>query len=285
MPVSLVALNTNRFQEFRCPKLGYYTACFAYVLVSIGYSTVAPANEPVRNDEPHAPVVSPDHRKFLSRTAERTIRDASANRPMYAPTYVPEELNGFKAEVVVRLRHQGFMLAAGVGGPGPIAVATRDAALTAIKQVLNQNLHDRSRINQLLTEIEVVGVATSLQIDTDWTKPGALDAYIEPGIHGMVLSGPKGTKRFLPTELHTSDVRLSDALTRLAMQTHGSSGNLTEGTLLRFRTAHWYQTPGSAEIVSLVRGLSYVRAEAVNPERLDETIAKLAEYMAYRQRT
>jgi len=54
--------------------------------------------------------------------------------------------------------------------------------------------------------------------------------------------------------------------------------------LSRFRTAHWYQPRGGAEIVSLFRGMTLVKPGAVTARGLDDAIARLAEYMAYRQK-
>ena len=229
------------------------------------------------------PAISDTHRRFLSRLAHRTIRDAVLGRDMYEASYVPAALESLNVEVVVRVRERGYLLAAGVGGPLPVAQATRDAALVAAGMMMDGRRCDVDLLNRLLIEIEVVGPAEPLIIDGDWTRPRAVDLFIEPGVHGMAILGPRGRHRFCPTEVFTSDTVLADALEELAKKTHGDSSQLSNVQLMRFRTVHWYQPPQSDNVVSLHRGMTLVPPEAVSPEVLDETIARLAEYMVYRQ--
>ena len=82
--------------------------------------------------EPPVPVISDTQRSYLAQLARRTMRDAVLGRGKYEPSYVPDELQQTQAEVVVRLRQDGFLRDAGTGGPAPIAEAARNAALAAV---------------------------------------------------------------------------------------------------------------------------------------------------------
>lgn len=234
--------------------------------------------------EPPVPTIAEQHRVYLSRIASRTLRDGFARRGIYDPSYVPADLESLSAEVLVRLRHRGYLIAVGVGGRAPIALATRDAAASAVQTVLDGDLLGSDQIGRLLVEIEVVGKATPFEVKGDWTAPGGVYPFVEPGVHGMVIRGPKAQHRFCPTEVFTGDVILSQALERLALDTHGGSSELAKVELMRFRTVHWYQSPGASDVVSLHRGLTLIPLSNVTRRGLDDAIAAIAEYLAYRQR-
>ncbi len=250
-------------------------------LATVLLYTSAAATVP-ESAEPTAPSLSEAHRKHLSRIVRRTVRDTFAGAE-YEPGYVPAALRESEVEVVVQLRDSGYLLAAGVGGPAPAAKATRDAAATAAKTLIDDKLIARERIHELLIEIEVVGEAVAVPFEGDWTLPGVLDPLIEPGVHGMAVIGSRGIVRFCPSEVFTSDVVLGAALKRLARETHSDPGQLPGTRLMRFRTAHWYQSPGGDDIVSLQRGLTIVPQSAVSRRGLDDAVASIAQYMAYRQ--
>jgi hypothetical protein len=228
-------------------------------------------------------MVSDTQRAFLSRVARRTLRDSVLGREPYDPGYVPEALNSAAAEVVVRIRRHGFLLAGITAGPGPLAIATRDAAQTAAESVAINASPDLDFANEALIEIEVVGPAQPIPVETDWTQPRVLDPFIEPGLHGIMLVGPRIHHRVCPTELFTTDRVLSDAMAWIAKRSHENPSQLAKVRLLRFRTVHWYEAHSGAEIVSLKRGLTVLPPEVVTAGRLDEAIARLADYMAYRQ--
>ena len=73
-----------------------------------------------------------DQRLFLSRLVGRTMRDAVLGRGAYEPGYVPPSLRSLSAEVVVRLRRDGYLRAAGAGEYAAISTAARDAALATV---------------------------------------------------------------------------------------------------------------------------------------------------------
>ncbi|MBI4718721.1 MAG: hypothetical protein HY763_13015 [Planctomycetes bacterium] len=240
--------------------------------------------------EPLPPRLTALHREFLSRVARRTIRDAVLGRAPYAPGYVPAELDELRTEALVRFREGGYLLAAAAGGPVPVALAVRDAALGAFQSLRAERSRgdgpgvDLALVNSMLVEIEIIGSAEPIAVDADWTQPRVIDPFIEPGIHGMVLLGPRKQHRFCPTELFTSDMTLAQALQDLTQTTHSDPSEVPKTKLLRFRTVHWYEPASGGEIVSLQRGLTVLPPAAVTAAGLDQAIERLAEYMCYRQK-
>ncbi|MFQ5589822.1 MAG: AMMECR1 domain-containing protein [Phycisphaerae bacterium] len=230
-----------------------------------------------------APAISEIHRSFLSRIARRTIRDAILGRAVYEPGYVPATLESHSNEVVVRLRQRGYLLGAGAAGPAPLAHATRDAATAAFAMIRGRDDVDIDLLNDLLIEIEVVGRPQPLDLETNWTAPRAVDKYVEPGVHGIVLLGPKARHRLLPTDIVTGGMTVADALKEWAQAALADPSCIPKTQLLRFRTVHWYETPGADSVVSLHRGLTPVSLESVSPKDMDAAIDALAEYMRYRQ--
>ncbi len=230
-------------------------------------------------------VVSLDaaQRAYLARTARRTITDAVRGLPTYQPSFVPHALAEARAEVIVRLRHAGYLLASASAGLDEITQATRDAALTTAQIWIKRYDHPADLLDALLIEVEVVGPPEPVPAQVDWTKPRALDPFIEPGVHGIVLQGPTVHKRFTPTELITSDMVLADALKSIAQKTHSLAADITKTRLMRFRTAHWYQAKPGASVVSLHRGMTLVPPESVSAAGLDRAIETLGDYMIYRQ--
>ncbi len=220
---------------------------------------------------------------FLMRVARRTLIDLTEGRPPYKPGYVPKALRSLDRDAIVRLRTGGFLFAAGSAGSPSLALAVRDAALVAGRGVLDQDDTARGLLVDPLIEIEVVGKAQLLPVKGDWTQPGAVDDFVEPGVHGLLLVGRNIKHRFCPSEQITSGTVLPDALKRLAQKTHGSAQQLSDTQLFRFRTLHWYQPSTGAAIVTLQRGMTVVPAKAVSPDGLNRTIERLAEYLIYRQ--
>ena len=233
--------------------------------------------------EPVAPALSQAHRKYLSTLARRTMRDKTLGRDTYEADYVPAALSDLNVEVVIRLRLDGYLLAEGAGGPAPVAQATRDAALGAVQVLTDNRVIDLGRLHALLLEIEVVGSPEPIPTETDWTRPRAVDPFVEPGVHGVVILGPRSRFRFCPTEIFTSDMVVADALKTLAQSILSDPSQIPKTQLMRFRTDHWYQSTSGADIVALRRGLTMVPPEAVSPSGLDQAITRLAEYMIYRQ--
>ncbi len=234
--------------------------------------------------EPIQPQLFPSEKLFLSRVARRAISDARAQRSMYEPGYIPERLKSMEREVIIRLRQDGYLLCAGVGAKAPISLATRDAALGAFELLKKSKVTDLSRVDRLLMEIEVIGDPVDIPFQDDWTQPRALDAFVEPGLDGLILLGQQSQHRFSPTELFTNDMTLSESLKNLAQLTHSDPSQVLKTALLRFRTAHWYQPRIGADIVSLSRGLTVIPREAVTRQKLDDAIESLGAYLVYRQK-
>lgn len=234
-------------------------------------------------DEPAVPQISESHRAYLSRVARRAMRDDLLERDMYEPGYVPAGLRSLTAEVVVRIRQDGYLLSAAAGGPAPATKATRDAALGAMRLLRHDREMSIDQVPDLLVELEVVGPAQPIDIEGDWTKPRAVDRFLEPGVHGVVIIGPKQRHRFCPTEVFTSDMTVADSLKSFAQNALSDPSQIAKSKLMRFRSVHWIQPKGGAAIVSLHRGLTVLDNAVVTASNLDNAIASLAAYMAYRQ--
>ncbi len=263
--------------------MAYKLPFLAYLPVAFCFCPLPAAPAATDPPEPAVPAISDIHRGFLSRVARRTLRDAILGREVYEPGYVPATLESPSLEVVVRLRQHGYLRAAGAAGPSPLAQATRDAATAALTMLRNQTEVNLDLLNDLLIEVEVVGLPEALNLDTDWTRPRAVDAYIEPGLHGIVLLGPDAQHRLLPTDIFTSDRILADVLETWAQSTQSDPSKIAKTRLMRFRTAHWYQRPGDDKIVSLHRGLTLIPPRSVSTKGIDAAIDTLAQYMIYRQ--
>lgn len=232
---------------------------------------------------PPFPSLTENHREFLVRLARRTVRDAVGNRTPYEPQYVPDGIRGVTAEAVVRLRQHGYLLGGGAGGPKPLAQATRDAALAAAAGLTREREITSALVDDLLVEIEIVGPTEPIPVAGDWRKPGVVDGFVEPGVHGLALQGANGVRRICPSEMFAADLALADALKLLTQGAKVDPAQAGGAPLLRFRTVHWYEPTAGATTVMLHRGMTLVPPEAVSREGLDGAIARLAEYIAYRQ--
>lgn len=227
--------------------------------------------------------LDPSHRAYLMRTARRTVRDAVLQREPYDPTYIPSDLASLQREVVVRLRVAGFLIGEASSPKAPIALAVRDASLTATRMWQGHDDAPRDLLGKVLIEIEIVLPAEPIPVEVDWTQPRAVDRFVEPGVHGIELRGPRVHARFCPSELITSTRVLADALRDVAHGTPQGTSDVTQTKLYRFRTDHWIQAQPGKPIVSLHRGLTIVPQSAVSASELDATIERIAEYMIYRQ--
>ncbi|MCH8146542.1 MAG: AMMECR1 domain-containing protein [Planctomycetes bacterium] len=255
----------------------------ATIAISLGLAG-APAADSDVPAEPLVPQIADAQRSYLSRLARRAVADFVGHKKIYESSYVPAALIGKQFEAVVRIRQDGYLLAEGAGGPLPVHEAVRDAALAASHRGLGNHTLDDVPIDGLLIEIELVGPPQAIPSEYDWTEPRAVDAFVEPGVHGVVIQGPGVNARFCPTEVFTSDLTVADALKTLAERSLSDPSKIVKTKLMRFRSAHWYEPRNGAPIVSLHRGLTIVDQEDVTARGLDDTIARLAEYLAYRQK-
>ena len=262
-----------------CSKL---TPVILLVWLCLSGTGVSPAWSGENNDAISAKL-SESHQRFLVRVVRRTVRDRILNREPYVPAYIPDGLRKVNVEVIVRLRERGYLRAAAAAGPMPIVQSTLDAAKRAADSLVLEQQADVDVVDRLLVEIEMIGAAEPFAIDGDWTLPGALDPWIEPGIHGLVLTGPNIQQRFTPTELFTSDLVLEEALDRVVKLSHARPVDLRDVKLMRFQTQHWIQYTKRDNPVSLQRGLVVIPPQAVTSERIEEAIASIADYMIYRQ--
>jgi len=255
----------------------------AYSLLLAVCAGALGAEDPSATNPSGLPHLTASQREYLSRVARRTVRDVVLGRAAYEPGYVPSALEGMTVDVVVRLRVRGYLLAHAAAGAKPIALAVRDAALAVGQTITRDDQVDVDSVNQSLIEIEVIGPPEPIDVSGDWTQPRAVDPYVEPGVHGLAFLGATVHHSFCPTELYTTDLVLPDALRRFAETSHLDPSSMADVRVARFQTVHWYEAPDD-KIVSLNRGLTIVSPDAVSPAGLDEAIARLADYMVYRQR-
>ena len=265
------------------PRLGTWNLVAGMVLGSAMIGPPAHADD--SSTVPVAPRIETVHQEYASRVARRTLRDQIIDKKSYEPDFVPQALRGSTVEAVVRVRQSGYLVAAGAGGPAELPWAVRDAALSVAAQLAQRGLAEEGVVGGLLVEIEVVGEAAEFTVEGDWTRPRALDAHIEPGIHGLVILAPKKQTRLCPTELFTNDKTLADAVGELLPLLATDAQEIAKTKLLRFRTAHWYQLSAGAPIVSLERGLLPVPPDAVTRAGLTAAIDRLAAYLVYRQKS
>lgn len=256
---------------------------FVAALVSLGL--VLPRSnvsaDPLEPGRP--PVLSDTQRQFLSHLARRAIRDALLDRPPYEPEYVPNTLQDVEAEAIVRVRRDGYLLATAAGGLTKLVTSVQEAAAGVARELTASRGLAADQLSDCLIEIEAVGPAVPLKVDGIWTEPRALDPFIEPGIHGITISGKGRTRRICPTEFVTSDTVVADAVKSIAplVQAHGA--DLSGIAISRFQTVHWYEAKTGSGIINLSRGMMYVSPEWVSSAGLDEAIERTAEYMMYRQ--
>ncbi|MFQ5414106.1 MAG: hypothetical protein ACE5E6_06570 [Phycisphaerae bacterium] len=251
---------------------------------TFGLAVAAPVGKPPHRS-PEAALLSltQSQKRHLCRIVRRAMRDEVLGRPLYEPEYVPASLAALEAEVVVSLRQSGHLRSAVAGGPAPLATATRDAAVAAVRGIGKRGVDAIDLLDEILVEIEVVAPAEPIDAPPNWTAPRALDPFVEPGIHGIVLRNARVQHRYCPSEFFTGDKTLAVAIERAARRMASTPDQLKGVELMRFRTVHWYQPPRSDTVVSLVRGLTLVPQDAVTPHHLRDAVDRLADYMVYRQ--
>ncbi|MBI1825093.1 MAG: hypothetical protein HYR83_01780 [Planctomycetes bacterium] len=240
----------------------------------------APASD--QQPQPPVPIINAVQRQYLSHLIRRTVRDAKLKRPEYVPDFVPEALTRLNAEVVVRLRRDGYLIGLGVGQPGPIPKSAQSAAQASVA-MLSSDGFDADDLANLLIEVEVLGETQDLPANLNWLNREELRKYIEPGIHGLVFLTPSGVRRVCPSDFYTGEISLDDGLKTLAQSLHQEPSQAPDTRLRRFRSVHWYERSSGAPIVSLNRGMLPASG---SPSRssLSEGISNLASYIEYRQR-
>ena len=233
--------------------------------------------------EPHVPEISNAGKEYLSKVARRTMRDALLGRADYEPAYVPSALKGVTGEPVVRVWEAGFLLSLGQAPIGSAVNATRDAALAAAAGLKKGGDGVAERLTNMVVEIELGGPSQPLPEGLDWSTPGLLDAHVEPGVHGLVVSSEGKSRRVAPSEIARSDMEFDDAMEDLAQGLLRVPTEASKAELRRFRTVHWYETRSGGEIVTLHRGMTLLDLSEVRAETLDAAVSRLADYLAYRQ--
>ncbi len=239
----------------------------------------------VDGGQPVAPGISAPLQKYLARTARRTLRDSILGREAYAASYVPAGLASVHGEAVVRLWQDGYLRATGVGGPGPVDYCVTQAASVAASALKRSSASiSAAEVSQMSLEIEIAGAPVLIEFGGDWTAAGALSHLIEPGVHGVIVTGKSKGRRVYPSELIWRGFELHEALEGIAQAAQIDPKKIEDIELERFATVHWVQKRSGADTLQLDRGMVYQREEVVSLRGVSRAIDELLEYSLYRQR-
>lgn len=245
-------------------------------------SSVSRAQPPEPGPAP--PTVNPLDQQYLTRFVRRTLEQHVRDDTQYEPAYRPPGLQRLECQVLVTIRQHGYHRGTGISQRAPIIEAAREAALLAYDRVRDTGPFEAQRLAGVILEIEVVGEDLPLPVTADKLLAGPAERYLEPGIHGLVLSRGPIRKRFCPSQLVASNTPLSEAVVDLAEAVATSPEQLAETQAARFRTVHWVEREPGGEVVELVRGLQLVPPSAVGPDDLAAAVERMAAYIRYRQR-
>lgn len=262
-------------------------ACHKLTIAALtcGLAVSVPCLSSIRADgvaSPAAPRITAPLRKYVSRVARRTIRDSLLRRGAYDPDYVPADLAGVSGEAVVRLWQDGFLRAAGAGGPGPVVYCVTQAASVVAAALAKDAVSAPDAANMVL-EIEIAGQAVPIAFEGDWTSVGALTQLVEPGADGVIVIGKEKGRRVYPSEMIWRGLELHEALEGLAQATRIDPNKSEETKLERFATAHWVQRVSGADTERLDRGMLYRPTESITAQTISRAIDELLDYTLYRQ--
>ena len=229
---------------------------------------------------PHIPAVE---RRFLTQLARRTMVSAASGDQPYEPVYVPPSLSDVECQIVVRLRRKGYNCGIGISEPGLVAQACQEGATRAYGSAKLAGFEGLEFLSDATIEIEALGPLYPYPEDKKWTEPGALDAFIEPGVDGVSITLDDDQRWFTPGEMLAKNVSMDEALRTLFKELSLDPASIPSGRLARFRTLHWWEPAPNRDVVLLRRGMTSVDPSAVVPEVIEASIEKLTHYLVYRQ--
>jgi len=261
------------------PSLG--TAAALAVLVPAWMASADPPRE-----EPPVPSIASLDQQFLTRLVRRTLEQQLADGTPYQVEYVPPSLRDLNCQVVVTLRQHGRVRGVGSGGPAPVATACRDAAVAALVNAARTGAVSTEWLSRIRVDIEAIGEPQPLGFTGSWSDEQAFNEWIEPGLHGVILSAGQAHREFCPSEIVASNIPVYEAVRSLAKELVATTEQMAGLRIARFRTCHWHEpTDGGAEgrVIELQGGLVPVRLEAVTDEALAAAIDRLVGYILYRQ--
>ncbi|MCP4246767.1 MAG: AMMECR1 domain-containing protein [bacterium] len=240
------------------------------------------ADEP----EPPAPAITALDQQFLTRVVRRTLEQQLRDESVYEVNYVPPGLQAVEGQVVVTLRQRGSARGVGTGRRGPVGTAGRGAAIAALVDAARRGPVTLAWLSRIRVDVEVAGPEVRIAFDGRWSDPTALNRYVEPGVHGVVLQFGQARRQFCPSEIVTKNVTVHDAVRGIAQRLVQAPEELAGATILRFRTQHWHETSDGGtdgQVIELPRGLVPISPADVTRETLTDAIDRLVAYMIYRQ--
>lgn len=229
------------------------------------------------------PQISDVDRRFLTQLVRRTIDSHFAGDVLYKPGYVPPSLSQMECQIVVTIRRAGVARGIGISSHRAIIQGVREAAVLAAESAIAGGLPRSQVLDGTRIEMQALGPVVPYQSPRNWTEPGAVDEFLEPGIDGVQLFLDDEQRWFTPAEMIAKNVNFTEALRTLAKEITLNPQVLHEALLSKFQTLHWVELDDSGQIVSLTRGMITIAPEQVTPKAVDDAIMQLGDLLVYRQ--
>lgn len=230
------------------------------------------------------PAIEPVDQRFLTQVARRTIEARLAGEPRYQVGYAPPSLAEVKCQIMVTLRDGGFARGIGTSELLPVVQAAQEAAIVALSSARGGEKGDLTSMERIQIEMQALGTLTHYSGPPNWTTPGALVDFLDPGVHGVRLFLDEEGRWFTPGEMISRGLSMTDAITMLGKEVSLDSRVLNEAKLSRFAALHWWEYDNAGHVVTLRRGMVPVALEDVSRRTLDDAIDELISYIVFRQR-
>ena len=230
------------------------------------------------------PDISTVDQRFLTQVVRRTLEARLAGEPPYQVGYAPPSLANVSCQIMVTLRDGGYARGIGTSELLPVVDAAQDAAVIALSSARGGERADLTNLDGIRIEMQALGALTPYTGTTNWTIPGALVDFLDPGVHGVRLFLDGEGRWFTPGEMISRGLSIDSALVQLGKEVSLDSRVLNEAKLSRFAAVHWWEVDDAGHVVTLRRGMVPVAQEDVTRRTIDNAIGKLLDYIAYRQR-
>ncbi|MBK8267876.1 MAG: hypothetical protein IPK83_06055 [Planctomycetes bacterium] len=231
-----------------------------------------------------------DDLMFLGRSARSAFRAEAMGQPERKAVYHPDSLKGLRGAVHLTLRRNGAVKAEAESEEMDAVDASIAAGTLLALDAAERKFDIADGGDRLGIEFEWLSSREYLQIDC-FEKPGvwseALLHSFEPAEEGIgvELRGKRGRTR--PSEITTKnltpDVALAAAEASIDLKSIHKLRFEKDIRYFRFWSEHLWQ-PNAKELpIVLHRGDSLVSTDAVSREGLDAAIARVGQYLVYRQ--
>lgn len=226
---------------------------------------------------------------LLVKTARRAFQEKMEGLPERGALYRPASLSGAKAIVHLALRSHGGVLAEAESQEMEVLDAAVAAGARLAQTAAQKKLKIRDGGEELGLEFEWLGPRE--YIEAKYAEAGswsdALLHSFEPAAEGIGVEfrGKRGWTRAsqIVALNYTPDLALGAAESAIGL-THTDKLHFDkEIRYFRFRGYHLWQPSATAVPVLLARGAALVPPEAVDARSLDAAIARLGDYLHYRQ--